>query len=362
MVRYPQLTLKSNRERSYVVHVGIGLFKRIPAMILRDWKGRGVFIITDANVRRLYGTQLQHGLTSSGMSPLMLDVPAGENAKSLKIVTALYTQLLQHGLRRDSLIVALGGGVIGDLAGFVAATALRGITFVQVPTSLVAQVDSSVGGKVGINHALGKNLIGAFHPPAAVFIDPALLQSLTQREFRNGLAEVVKIAFALAPDFFTWLERHGSDLRKPSGSVLRALVSRSVWLKASIVARDEFDRGIRRVLNFGHTIGHALEASTRYQLSHGEAVSIGMAAEAKIAAEIGLLKRADYQRLVHLLKALRLPSRIPADVSKARFLAAIGLDKKSDITGTKFVLPRRIGEMLIGIDVPTPFVRSLWGQ
>jgi 3-dehydroquinate synthase len=224
---------------------------------------------------------------------------------------------------------------------------------------LLAQVDSSVGGKVGIDHPLGKNLIGAFHRPAAVFIDPSMLRTLPTAEFKNGLAEIVKIAAALDRKLFEKLERNSSRITREGGRLLSTLIAESVCLKVAVVEKDEFESGIRKILNLGHTIGHAIEAAEDYGCKHGETVAIGLAAESKIAVEMGLLTAGNYSRLLNLLRSLRLPTKLPRIKSASRFLAALAADKKSEGSTTGFVLLKGIGHSVIGIDVPTPFIVEL---
>jgi 3-dehydroquinate synthase len=252
--------------------------------------------------------------------------------------------------------VALGGGVVGDVAGYVASTVLRGIKYIQVPTTLLAQVDSSVGGKVGIDHPLGKNLVGAFHQPSAVYIDPLVLQTLPEREYRAGLAEVVKIAAALDVSFFRFLEKNAAQIRKRNARTLSRLIERSVRLKAAVVEKDEFETGLRKTLNLGHTIAHGLESARGYTLRHGEAVAIGLNAEAKIAVEMGVLSRHEQKRLLQLMKVLKLRTSFPRLRNKAKFFNALAVDKKGVGESARFVLLKRIGCCVIGVDVPTPFI------
>lgn len=342
--------------RSYTILIRQGLFDRLSALILEKWRGRKLFVITDSNVRRIYGSRILKAFSAGGGDAWLLDFPAGEKSKNAETYFSLQTTLLGLGIRRDSLIIALGGGVVGDIAGFVAATVLRGVEYVQVPTTLLAQVDSSVGGKVGIDHRYGKNLIGAFHQPAAVYIDPAVLQTLPAVEFRNGLAEVVKIAAALDARFFREIERKASSITRRNASLLAHVISQSVGLKAAVVGRDERDTGLRKVLNLGHTLGHAFEAATNFKVKHGVAVALGLVAESKIAVTMGLLDRRDFRRLVNVLQALKLPTKVPRVRHKTRFTAALGMDKKSEGNATKFVLLKGIGHSVVGVEVPTPFI------
>jgi len=359
MKRTVAVRLKESVNRSYRITIETGLLDRIPALIHHTWRPSLVFVITDTTVARLYGRRLMKSFALAGTNAVMLDFAPGEASKRAEIVFSLHTQLLLHGIRRDSLVLALGGGVVGDVAGFVAATVLRGVACIQVPTTLLAQVDSSVGGKVGIDHPLGKNLIGAFHQPAAVYIDPAVLASLPEVEFRNGLAEVVKIAAALDSEFFATLERNAGRIRKSNVRMLTELIEKSVGLKAVVVQKDEFESGLRKTLNLGHTIGHAIEAATRFTTAHGGAVSMGLVAESRIALEMGLLSERDFARLVAVLRKLRLPIRVPRVKDKSKFLAALSADKKGIAGGTKFVLLKAIGHSVIGVDVPTPFLEKV---
>ncbi len=289
----------------------------------------------------------------------MLEFNRGEESKNAGTAYLLQTQLLRSGVKRDSLVIALGGGVVGDLAGYVAATVLRGIGFIQVPTTLLAQVDSSVGGKVGIDHPVGKNLIGAFHQPQAVFIDPRVLATLPDREFRNGLAEIAKIAVALDAAFFRGIEQIAPGLGKKNVRRLSWLIARAVGLKAAVVEKDEFESGLRKVLNLGHTIGHAVEASSGYTVKHGAAVAIGMTAESEMAVRLGLMPERDRDRLMKTLRALRLPTRLPHIQKPEQFLSALAADKKSRADGLQFVLPSAIGSSAINVKVPREYITEL---
>lgn len=351
-IQFIQVKLSGSRDRSYRIHIRPRLLAELPGILRKQFRDRSIFIITDSQVAGLYGGTLQQRFASLGLDVLMLDIPSGEQSKNFRVVHSLHTQLLEAGIRRDSVIVALGGGVAGDVAGYVAATVLRGVSYIQVPTTLLAQVDSSVGGKVGIDHPLGKNLVGAFHQPEAVYIDPEVLRTLPATEFRNGLAEVVKIAAALDKKLFTFIERNSRRILKHDMKVLTALITESVGLKASVVSKDERESGLRKVLNLGHTIGHAVEAGMKYEINHGEAVAIGLAIEARIAWGMGILPAPEYERLSALLTGLNLPTHLPGKLNKARFRRALALDKKSDAVGVKFVLLKAIGKSVVGVNVP----------
>ena len=265
-------------------------------------------VITDKNVARHYAKNAVYALKKVGIDSVLVTIPAGEKAKSLAVVQKCYDALAKHRLERKSFIIALGGGVVGDLAGFVAATYLRGIPFVQVPTTLLAQVDSSVGGKVGVNLRAGKNLVGAFHQPKHVLCDLATLDTLPDREFRAGLAEVIKYGIIHDAELFARLERDLPKILKRNSDALSEIVARSCEIKAEVVGQDETEMGLRAILNFGHTIGHALEAISRYgKYLHGEAISIGQVAAAMISSRVTGLPLADVDRIRMLFKRAGLP-------------------------------------------------------
>ncbi|HTR98890.1 MAG TPA: 3-dehydroquinate synthase [Bacteroidota bacterium] len=356
-----RVRLDAPRDRSYTVEIHPGLLAEIPLLLSRTEGKKRMFVVTDENVLRLYGRAFMSRLASGGCTATLLDVPAGERSKAAGTLGRLYTKLFRGGVRRDSLVIALGGGVIGDLAGYLAATALRGVRLVQIPTTLLAQVDSSVGGKVGIDHSAGKNLIGAFHQPSAVYIDPEVLQTLPPEEFRAGLAEVIKIAAALDAPFFVQLERNAPRIRRENTQLLARIIETAVALKASVVERDERETGLRRILNLGHTVAHALEAATGYAIRHGEAVAVGMVCEARIAVALGMLAPRESARLEALLGATGLPLAPPPRINERVFLASMSLDKKAVAEGNRFVLLRRIGESAHGVTVPADLVRKTMG-
>ena len=351
--------LRHTRDRSYDITIAAGILSRLPGLLARRWPGRTMFVITDNHVGRLYGRTFLHGLSGEGVNSRLLEFKRGEASKCAETAYEMQSQLLRGGVKRDSLVVALGGGVVGDLAGYVAATVLRGIEFVQVPTTLLAQVDSSVGGKVGIDHPVGKNLIGAFYQPRAVFIDPIVLATLPDAEFRNGLAEIVKIAAGLDAPFFRRIEKIAPGLRKTDARQLSWLIARAVHLKAAVVEEDEFESGLRKALNLGHTIGHAVEASSGFTIKHGAAVAIGLAAESGMAVRMGLMPVSDRARLMDTLLALKLPVSMPGIQRRSKFLAALDADKKSGAGGVRFVLPTAIGSSAINVRVPEEYIAEL---
>lgn len=310
-----------------------------------------VFLVTDSNIHDLYAPAIMQNLTQAGFDPQVYIVPAGEASKSQQQLNALYDWLIeQHAERREALI-ALGGGVVGDLVGYAAATYLRGVPLIQVPTSLLAQVDSAIGGKTGINHAKGKNLIGAFYHPRLVLADPAALLTLPQRERTEGWAEIVKYGIILDTELFTLLETHADILRDfsaPPVALLCQIVARCIDLKVAVIEEDEREQGRRAILNYGHTIGHALENVSGYgEWLHGEAVSLGMVAAAALAQAAEMFPASDAERQNRLLAALGLPIVYHGSVRAQDILAKIQLDKKVSAKRVRWIMPRRIGEVVV---------------
>ena len=348
-------------ERSYAIKIGAGLLARLGAECTRLKLGRRAAIITDANVGPRRAAAARESLVSAGFDPVLITVPAGETAKNLKSVRACYDQLAAHRLERQSFVVALGGGVVGDLAGFVAATYLRGIPFVQVPTTLLSQVDSSVGGKVGVNLAAGKNLVGAFYQPKLVLCDLDSLKTLPPRQFASGLAEVIKYGIIYDAALFARLERRLPELLALDPRVLTAVIARCCEIKAEVVGQDETDRGLRAILNFGHTIGHAIENISGYgKYLHGEAIAIGQVLAAAISVQQHGLAAAAAERIAKLFLRAGLPVSIPLTPPQRRKLcAAMLLDKKVSGGEIKFVLARSLGAVDYGCPVPPALVERV---
>jgi 3-dehydroquinate synthase len=311
-------------------------------------------VITDRNVAKHYAKTALQSMEHAGFSPVLVTIAAGEKAKALSTVEKCYNELAAHRLERKSFVLALGGGVVGDLAGFVAATYLRGLPFIQVPTTLLAQVDSSVGGKVGVNLKAGKNLVGAFYQPRHVLCDLATLDTLPDREFRAGLAEVIKYGIIHDAQLFDRLEREVGQVLKRKPKILADLVARSCEIKARVVGEDETESGLRAILNFGHTIGHALETISRYgKYLHGEAISIGQVAAAMLSARVHGLPEEEVGRIRMLFQRAGLPARVRLTTAQRKqLIAAMRLDKKVSDGEIKFVLARRIGKVEFGIRVP----------
>ena len=341
-------------DRAYPIHIGAGLISS-PALYAPHVKGGSAAIITNDVVAPLYLAKVQSALP--GVRVTEIRVQDGEQAKSWQTLNRVFDALLEARCGRDTLLIALGGGVIGDLAGFAAAVYQRGVDFVQVPTTLLAQVDSSVGGKTAINHALGKNMIGAFHQPAAVISDVATLDTLPERELRAGLAEVIKHGFALDAAFVDWLETNVEKILRKDRASLAYAVRRSCELKAGIVARDEKETGERALLNFGHTFGHAIEAGAGYGAwLHGEAVAAGMVMAAELSQLMGHLKKTEVSRVRELLKRAGLPVAGPA-LAPERLMELMAVDKKAAKGRTRFVVLEAIGRAALRADVDDAAVR-----
>ncbi len=354
--------------RAYDVEIGPGLILRAGAFIAPMLHRPRVAIVTDDTVAPLHLDTLRGGLTAHGIDSTVLTLPAGEATKSWPHLTRTVDWMLTEKIERRDILIALGGGVIGDLAGFAAAILRRGIRFVQIPTSLLAQVDSSVGGKTGINTSHGKNLVGAFHQPSLVLADTDVLTTLTPRDFRAGYGEVVKYGMLGDADFFAWLEQNGPDIAAGDTAKRVEAVARSVQMKADIVVRDETEQGDRALLNLGHTFGHALEAATGYsdRLLHGEGVAVGCALAFDLSARLGLCPQEEPSRvrahLVDMGMAVTLAD-IPGDLPDADgLLDLMAQDKKVMDGKLRFILARAIGDSFVTSDVPRDTVHTMLSE
>ncbi|HEX9897280.1 MAG TPA: 3-dehydroquinate synthase [Dehalococcoidales bacterium] len=346
-------------QNGYYIHIGADLLAETGHLLKElGFNGRAV-IITDPTVKNLYGISLRQSLTGNGFKTALLEVPEGEEYKSLDTAGRLYHELTQFGAERLTPILALGGGVIGDIAGFVAATYMRGVPLVQLPTTLLAQVDSSIGGKVAVNHGKLKNEIGAFYQPRIVIADITTLQTLPPTELTSGLSEVIKYAIIKDKNFFTYLEDHLDQIRALDKKSLEYIVFVSARIKAEIVEKDEKDLGLRNILNFGHTIGHAIESVSEFRISHGQAVAVGMMMASCIASEIGVLENASVVRIRKLLRRAGLMTKVPR-VELSKVLEAMTHDKKVSGGKIRFILPRAIGEVFTTDDVNMKTVEKVW--
>ncbi|MBI1845576.1 MAG: 3-dehydroquinate synthase [Candidatus Rokubacteria bacterium] len=345
--------------RSYDIVVEPGVLASVGPRLRALGVGTRAALVSDPAIRRLYGKTVAASLEEAGFAVTAVDVPEGESAKSLAVAEECWNALLEARLDRTSTVLALGGGAVGDVAGFVAGTYMRGVNFVQLPTTVLAQVDASSGGKTAIDHAQGKNLIGVFHQPRLVLVDPLTARTLPEREFRSGLAEIVKHGIVLDAEYFADVEASAAALLGRDAATLERIVGGSCRLKAGVVERDERESDLRAVLNYGHTVGHALEAASGYgRWTHGEAVSLGMVAEARLAERLGIATGDTTRRQERVLAAVGLPLEAgPLDVEAV--LAAMTRDKKARDGRVPFVLSPRIGEFRLVSDVPASQIRAV---
>jgi 3-dehydroquinate synthase len=324
--------------------------------------GKKALLVSNPAIFKRYGETVLNSLTAAGFQVVQCILPPGERYKTPASIQRIYDVALGDRLERSSTIIALGGGVIGDMAGFAAATWLRGINFVQVPTSLLAMVDASIGGKTGVNHPQGKNLIGAFHQPRLVLIDPQILSTLPAREFRAGMAEVIKYGVIWDADLFEQLAaaKRLDQQRYVSAELLQTILTRSCQAKAHVVSQDEKEAGLRAILNYGHTIGHAVESLTGYRVvNHGEAVAIGMVAAGQIAVALGLWDQESADRQAALITKTGLPTRLPAGINLDAILDALQTDKKVQSGKVRFVLPTKIGEVMVTDQADRPVIHRV---
>ena len=348
-------------DRSYPIHVGAGLLSRAE-LIAEKLPQRRAAIITNSTLAPLYLAPFRAALESHGIDAVSIVLPDGEVYKNWEILNKIFDALLEHRCERKTTLIALGGGVIGDLAGFAAAVYQRGVPFIQVPTTLLAQVDSAVGGKTGINHALGKNMIGAFYQPLAVIADTDTLSTLPDRELAAGVAEVIKYGLIRDAAFFDWLEKNIGRLTAREPEALAHAIECSCRNKAEIVALDERETSVRALLNFGHTFGHAIEAGLGYGTwLHGEAVAAGMVLAARLSHRMGLIAREDVALVTDVLGRARLPVAAP-DLGIDRYLDLMGHDKKVEEGRIRFILLKRIGEAFVSNGVPETELAGVLGM
>lgn len=345
--------------RSYSIEIGRDILKKIPSALHTKYQATTYCIVADDTVAALYGQSLAEQLRQAGLACELLPFPHGEASKNIATIGKLASQAAQRGLDRNTLFIALGGGVTGDITGFLAACYLRGVPFIQVPTSLLAQVDSSVGGKTGVDLPEGKNLVGSFYQPVAVFIDIDVLQTLPQQEYRNGLAEVIKYGVIRERSFFEYLGEHQQHILALDESVVSTMIYHCCRIKAEVVAADERESDLRRILNYGHTIGHAVEAASDYAIPHGFAVAIGMVAAARIAMNQGRLSIEAYQKQLDLLNDYGLPTEIPDYLDRQRIKQYLQTDKKIIDGRHVFVLPTSIGQVMVSDQVSTPEIEAV---
>ncbi len=335
-------------ERSYGIYIGSGTLDKLGEMLGPFGFSPRIAMVSNPTILSLYGNRVSGSILRAGFDLITVTIPDGEEFKDLSWVQHIYDALLGHRLDRSSALLALGGGVIGDITGFASSTYMRGIAYIQIPTTLLAQVDSSVGGKTGVNHRLGKNMIGTFWQPGMVWIDTDTLKTLPERQLLAGLAEVIKYGIIRDEELFAFLENNRENILSLDTRALTHIIKRSCEIKSDIVSRDERESGLRAILNFGHTVGHAIETATGYtRFLHGEAVALGMYVEAKLARILGFTVDEHVQRIKSLLDAYGLPVIIPPDIMIEDLMSSMKLDKKAVAGELKIVLPEKIGSVII---------------
>ena len=343
---------------SYNIYIGSGLLAQTGHQLKENGFADKVVIITNPIVKGLYGNTLKQSLTSEGFKVTVLEVPDGEEQKSLEVAGRLYNELTDLYCERTTPILALGGGVIGDLTGFVAATYLRGVPLIQIPTTLLAQVDSSIGGKVAVNHGRLKNKIGAFYQPKLVISDIATLRTLTPKELSEGLAEVIKYAVIGDNELFAYLEKNLDRIKSLDERLLEEIVFRSAKIKAEVVEKDEKDLGLRNILNYGHTLGHAIESASDFKLEHGKAIALGMLGAGRISNKLGLLDKNELIRLKGIIQRAKLTTELP-DLEVEKLIQAIKHDKKILRGKIRFILPKALGSVFITDEVSLSLVEQV---
>lgn len=343
-----RVNLKKTEDKSYSIIIEDGILKRVPQLIKEAELGHKFAIVTDSNVEKLYAGDLAREFNNNNLENKTISFPAGEQNKNREVKSWIEDQMLESKFGRDSAVIAIGGGVVGDIAGYVAASYTRGLSYVQIPTTLVACVDSSIGGKTAVDTPHGKNLIGAFHQPWAVFIDVSTLLTLKHKEIREGLAEVIKYGVIIDGALFSYLVENLDQIFSYDKAALTHIIKRGCEIKAEVVEKDERESNLRKILNFGHTIGHAVENLSDYKISHGEAISIGMVAEGKLAVELNFWTEPDLSKLIKLISKAGLPTEVPDYMKTDQILDAMKLDKKSRSGQIEMVLPKKIGEMAQG--------------
>jgi 3-dehydroquinate synthase len=347
------------QDRAYPIHIEYGCLSNIGQdLAMRNIANR-YCIISDETVAKLYGDVVLKSIQQNNQHGEILTFPAGEASKNLALFAKLCSELAQRGFDRKDAIIALGGGVTGDLAGFIAASYLRGIAFVQIPTTLLAQVDSSVGGKTGVDIPEGKNLVGAFYQPKAVYIDTSVLNTLPRDEFIGGMAEVIKYGVIRDADFFEYILNNRDGAIGLDKNILGKIIHTCCQIKADVVAEDEQETDLRRILNYGHTIGHAVEAVSKFSIIHGKAVAIGMVAAARIAVRKQLLSKEDCERIYKILNEYNLPTEIPKEFDRNLIKKYLSTDKKIVAGKISYVLPTKVGEVVITSDVDDSIIEEI---
>ncbi|MGV8059193.1 MAG: 3-dehydroquinate synthase [Smithellaceae bacterium] len=362
-MRSMKVNLDKKSLSSYEICVGNSICDRMALLIAKNHKAGRHIVITDGNVSRLHGQKLLAALKGAGLNANLVEFPAGEASKNINTVLDIVAKLLELGADRNSMLIAFGGGVVGDMVGFIASVFMRSIPYIQIPTTLLAQVDSSIGGKTAIDLPSGKNLLGTFYQPQAVFTDLSYLATLPEKEFNNGLAEIIKYGIIDDEKIFRLLEDNMEQVKRKDQVILLKLVESCCRIKKSIVEIDEKEQGLRRILNYGHTLGHALEAQSKFTISHGEGVALGMIAAAVISENAGYLESGDRDRIENLIRKAGLPCRIPKDIATEGIISRLKMDKKKEGDIIHFVLLKKIGMPFVngGINdkIITPVIEGM---
>ena len=347
--------------RSYDIVIGSEIIGSVGDALKGFGMSPRIALVSNSTVMELYGGLVESSLRDSGFDPIIITIPDGEEYKNLLWMEQIWGELLKHRLDRNSAVLALGGGVIGDMAGFAASAYMRGIRYIQVPTTLLAQVDSSVGGKTGVNHPLGKNMIGAFWQPSLVWIDVDTLKTLPKSERLAGLAEVIKYGVIWDEEFFNYLDDNKEAILSLESDALAHVIARSCRIKADVVSQDEREAGLRAILNYGHTVGHAIETTTGYtRYLHGDAVAIGMNMEAVLAVQMGLLSDDEAMRVKGLIESYGLPTDLPKGIGSEEMLKAMELDKKALAGQLRFTLPEKVGKVKVNEPVKKDALTALF--
>ncbi|MBT5016789.1 3-dehydroquinate synthase [Candidatus Peregrinibacteria bacterium] len=354
-----RIKLRKYVDNSYSILIAPSCFHQIPRDIKKHQFGQKYCIITDTNVKKLYGEEFLKLMRDQGLDATMISFQAGERHKTLKTVEKLVSQMVQLGHNRKSCVIALGGGVTGDIAGFAASMYMRGIPFIQIPTTLVAMSDSSIGGKTGVDLTSGKNLVGAFTQPKKVYIDPQVLSTLSKKQVKNGLAEIVKHGLISDKGILRILKKNPEKALNAHTTTITQLLIRSCRVKGRVVEKDELEKGLRMILNYGHSIGHAIEHASNYSLNHGEAIAIGMNLENRLAVDKKILSSKNCERIEELLKLIKLPTRIPAKIDRKPILKALTKDKKNQGETYTFTLLKRPGTPKIVHNITAQDVKAV---
>jgi len=346
-MRILKVNLDKKNSSSYEIRIGKDILDRMTLLIAKNHKAGRYAVITDDCVCAIYGKKFVDALKDIGLKTFLIEFPAGEASKNIKTVLDIAGKLMESGADRETCLIALGGGVVGDIAGFVASVFMRSVPYIQIPTTLVAQVDSSIGGKTGVDLSFGKNLLGTFYQPQAVFVDLGFLETLPEKEFNNGLAEIIKYGIIDDEKIFRALEENINAIKSKDPKLLLGIVENCCQIKKSIVEIDEKEQGLRRILNFGHTVGHALEAISKFSITHGEGVAMGMVAAARISEKMGYLENKASGRIETLIRQAELPVKIPKSLDVEKIIAQLKMDKKKKGDVIHFVLLKKIGRPFI---------------